>query len=117
MEEQFYVGLPLLVAGVTARRTRWAGAKLAALFRAALPCPPSRAYALPMCMLGGLSFVTSLCYAQANPAAGYFMTHLRLFDLGLGRLLGVWAVGTPAWHHDSAKTGAKPRASVDKTRM
>ena len=105
VEEQFYVGWPLLVAGVAATRMRRTGAKPAALFGAALPYPPGRAYALPMGMLCCLSFVTSLCYAHANPAAGYFMTHVRLFELGLGGLLGVWAARAPSGSRANIKLG------------
>ena len=110
VEEQFYVGWPLLVAGVAATRTRRAGAKSAPLFGAALQCPLGRAFALPMGMLCGLSFVTSQYYAHANPAARYFMTHNRLHELGLDGLLGVWAAArAPAGPHGNAELG-KPTA-------
>ena len=52
--------------------------------------PSRRAYALPMGMLCGLSFVASLYFAHANPAAGYFMTLTRLHELGMGGLVSVW---------------------------
>ena len=110
VEEQFYVGWPLLVAGAAAAWTRRAGAMADPLFGLAPPPPPLRAFALPMGVLCGLSFVTAQYYAHANPAAGYFMTHTRLHELGLGGLLGVWAAArAPAGPHGNAKLG-KPTA-------
>jgi len=95
VEEQFYLGWPLLVGGVAAAWRRRMGAKPTkpAPFPELAPPPPPRcAYALPVGTLCGLSFVASLYYAHANPAAGYFMTLTRLHELGLGGLLAVWAV-------------------------
>ena len=134
VEEQFYFGWPLLVAGVAwlwGRRRDGgggcgggggtehrpikdeAGASFATLPTAlqqltsppspALPvlgpgatapgwAPPRRAYyALPMAALCLASFVSALVYARANPQAGYFTTHTRLYELGMGGLLAVVA--------------------------
>ena len=105
VEEQFYLGWPLLVAGVTAARRRRLGAKPTALPGMAPPLPPLRTYALPMGMLCAFSFLSSLYYARTSPASGYFMTHTRLHELGLGGLLGVWAVRVPAKTHAGSKLG------------
>jgi peptidoglycan/LPS O-acetylase OafA/YrhL len=100
VEEQFYLGWPLLVGGVAALWRRYPVGRDGKAGCAALPStphgslppvsPPRRAYALPMALACGLSFVTALIYARTNPAAGYFMTHVRLFELGGGGLLAVW---------------------------
>ena len=99
VEEQFYLGWPLLVGGVAAAWRKRRGATTTTttttsphIARAPQP-PPLRAYAAPMGALCGLSFLASLHYARDDPAAGYFMTLTRLHELGLGGLLGVWAVG------------------------
>ena len=105
VEEQFYLGWPLLVGGVAALWRRRVGAMTTAVPELTPPPPPCRAYALPMGTLCGLSIAAGLYYARASPAAGYFMTHTRLHELGLGGLLGVWAARTPAGPHAGVKPG------------
>ena len=126
VEEQFYVGWPLLVAGVAAcwRKRRSNEDNKSANPGLLLQPPPRRAYAPPMGIaVCGLSFAAAVHYVRTNPAAGYFMTHVRLFELGLGGLLGVWAVGTPAWPHEiraarrvnSAPAPYSPVSGCEKT--
>jgi len=107
VEEQFYILWPLVVAGVAlvwAWRVRAPGSAatttldaearppVASRVAAPTPRPPARwAYAAPMGALCLASFSTAMYYAHVNPAPGYFMTHVRLYELGLGGLLGVWA--------------------------
>jgi peptidoglycan/LPS O-acetylase OafA/YrhL len=105
VEEQYYMVWPLLVAGVAAvwkRRRQGASATLVActtasppiLPRSSSPPPPSRAaFAAPMAALCALSLAASAWYARTNPAPGYFMTHVRLHELGMGGLLAVCAGG------------------------
>jgi peptidoglycan/LPS O-acetylase OafA/YrhL len=130
VEEQFYFGWPVLVAGVAAVwRLRWARSQTcpkgeAAAFTALQPPgatsssappppplalemvtggatlspapaaapPPGRAwYAAPMAAACAASFGAALFYARARPEAGYFTTHTRLYELGMGGLLAVLA--------------------------
>ncbi len=103
VEEQFYFIWPLLLGCVVAswKRLRTSGR---------VRCdedqdgPPSARYtqsharsfrcalAVPISVLCVLSVVTAV-YARVNPAPGYFMTHVRMHELGLGGLLAVWASG------------------------
>ena len=111
VEEQFYLGWPVLVAGVAAwwkRRARQdsgGGSSSGASSPASLlqSAPPARVYALVMGIPCSLSLGAAVFYAGANPAAGYFMTHTRLYELGLGGLLAVWAEGRSEPH-----AGLKP---------
>ena len=50
---------------------------------------PARTCALPMALLCEMSCATALYYARTDPASGYFMTHVRLFELGAGGLMAV----------------------------
>ena len=111
VEEQFYLGWPVLVAGVAAwwkRRARQ-DSKGGSSNGASSPssqlqsAPPARVYALVMGIPCILSLGAAVYYAGANPAAGYFMTHTRLYELGLGGLLAVWAEGRSEPH-----AGLKP---------
>lgn len=102
VEEQFYLGWPLVVSGVAAWwQKRKSGDGMPALPGLPLQPPPRHAYALPMGAVSCMSFACALYYARTNPAAGYFMTHVRLFELGLGGLLAVWAAregpASPPW--------------------
>ena len=107
VEEQFYLGWPLLVAGVAAwwKRTRSRENHSPHLPEMSLPPPPRRAYALPMAGQCGFSFAAALYCARVSPASGYFMTQTRLHELGLGGLLGVWAARTPPVTHAGVKLG------------
>jgi len=84
VEEQFYFIWPLLLGCVAASWKRLRANGHARSFRCAL--------AVPMSVLCVLSVVTAV-YARVNPAPGYFMTHVRIHELGLGGLLAVWASG------------------------
>ena len=108
VEEQFYLGWPVLLAGVAAwwRRRVGRDSKGGRSTGSSSPAsplqsaPPARVYALVMGIPCSLSLGASMYYAGANPAAGYFMTHTRLYELGLGSLLAVWAVGRSELHAD-----------------
>ena len=111
VEEQFYLGWPLLVVGVVAlHKRRWRASGDASKGKAGgassllstrimsrwspgpRPHAPGRsAYAVPMTALCGASFLVALYYARYDPAAGYFMTCTRLHELDLGGLLGMWS--------------------------
>jgi len=129
VEEQFYFGWPLLVAGVAWlwQRTRDdvgvdrpikaeaasfatlpAIVQLDSLPSSALPVVsstmlqassralPRRAwFAAPMAALCAASFCAALFYARARPEAGYFTTHTRLYELGMGGLLAVLGGARP----------------------
>jgi peptidoglycan/LPS O-acetylase OafA/YrhL len=130
VEEQFYFGWPLLVAGVAWLWTRREGgaevgamrparcglaceaASFVALPAVAMqpgsslhaltassqppPSPPRPAwYAVPMATLCTASFGTALFYARVRPEAGYFTTHTRLYELGMGGLLAVLGGARP----------------------
>ena len=78
VEEQFYLGWPvlLILAGVLARRLRWSWRRTAALL-GALAC--------------ALSLGASVVLTASNGPAAYFVTHTRVWELGLGALLAVVA--------------------------
>jgi peptidoglycan/LPS O-acetylase OafA/YrhL len=84
VEEQFYAGWPILLLALVwlARRTR-------------VP--------LPVAIMGGLGAVVAVSFAlsvhltQANPPAAYFVTHTRIWELGVGALLGAWVTLRPDW--------------------
>jgi len=86
VEEQFYVLWPLLIAllffvGRRSRPVVWAGVGLVAVT--------------------GASLAASVLLTQANPPAAYFVTHTRVWELGLGSLLALavhlgWRLRHPA---------------------
>ncbi len=118
VEEQFYLGWPLVVGGVAAWwRRRRSGDGIPALPGLPPLPPPRRAYALPMGALCALSFGAALYYARVDPAAGYFMTHTRLYELGVGGLLGVWAAGRrgPGRHASLISAGQEVAARWSRT--
>ena len=86
VEEQFYLGWPLLfvlaaVMALTARRTseRRARGQHAVLFLAGAVVAGSLWY--------------SVYYTHANPAGAYFVTTTRIWELGLGGLLALLPAG------------------------
>ena len=110
VEEQFYLGWPLLVAGVAGCWKRWQrvtspvqDADDRGMNEAGISLnPPRRAYAFPMVSLCAISVAYAIFYTRVSPAAGYFMTLTRLHELGLGGLVGVWA---------AVAAGARPKAA------
>ena len=84
VEEQFYAIWPILLLGLVllARRLR--------LRRAPV-------------VLAGLAVVVvaslaaSIHITGSNPAAAYFVTHTRIWELGIGALLGAWVTARPDW--------------------
>ena len=125
VEEQFYFGWPLLVAGVAwlwqrtrddvgvDRHIKAEAASFATLpatvqlnsrpspalpvvsstmLQASSRAPPRRAwFAAPMAALCAASFWAALFHARA----GYFTTHTRLYELGMGGLLAVLGGARP----------------------
>jgi hypothetical protein len=55
------------------------------------------------------SFAAALFYARALPAAGYFTTHTRLYELGMGGLLVVAAGPRPLAYGSGPGTSAFPQ--------
>lgn len=104
VEEQFYFLWPLVVAGATAcwklhirKHRTGTGAKddmvsFSAVNAVLAPQASPWVYITPMGAICLLSFATAVLYAQTNPASGYFMTHVRMFELGLGGMLSVWTM-------------------------
>ena len=78
VEEQFYLGWPLLLvlAGVLARRLHRSWRRVALVVGAA-GC--------------ALSFAASISLTASNAAAAYFVTQTRVWELGLGALLAILA--------------------------
>jgi peptidoglycan/LPS O-acetylase OafA/YrhL len=86
VEEQFYALWPLLIAllfyvGRRSRPVVWAGSGLA--------------------LVTGASLAASVHLTQSNPPAAYFVTHTRVWELGLGSLLALavhlgWRLRHPA---------------------
>jgi len=78
VEEQFYLGWPLLVAwgGRRGRRSGGGGGSSGRL-------------AWSMAAVCVTSFVASLYYAHADPAPGYFSTATRLWEMGMGGLVAL----------------------------
>jgi peptidoglycan/LPS O-acetylase OafA/YrhL len=78
VEEQFYLGWPLLLvlAGVLARLLPWSWGRVALVLGAAI-C--------------ALSLATSVLLTASNGPTAYFVTHTRVWELGLGALLAVLA--------------------------
>lgn len=105
VEEQFYIGWPLLVVGVAGWWRRRCAAKNCSTWSSDFfhhheeastvhfTSPPRSAYALPMASLCAISLASAILYARTNSAAGYFMTLTRLHELGLGGLVSVWVPG------------------------
>jgi len=94
VEEQFYLGWPLVLVAISAWwRRRWNTMNRSSAKNGlpAPPPPPPSVYAVAMATPCALSIASALYYARADPAAGYFMTQNRLYELGLGGLLSVWA--------------------------
>ena len=86
VEEQFYVLWPLLIAllfflGRRSRPVAWAGAGLV--------------------VVTAVSLAASVLLTRSNPPAAYFVTHTRVWELGLGSLLALavhlgWRLRHPA---------------------
>ncbi len=82
IEEQFYIFWPLLmVAGaVLARRM---GAQVRSVLLALLA------------LVTAISFVASLVLTRTDPAQAYFVTHTRIWELGIGGLLAMARLPAP----------------------
>jgi len=88
VEEQFYLGWPLLflfaaLVALTARR----GARVA------------RGHKVVMVLAGavvGCSFAYSVYYTHANPAGAYFVTTTRIWELALGGVIALLPAGLAA---------------------
>ena len=86
VEEQFYLGWPLLfilaaLVALTARRTEQRRA---------------RGHRVALLLAGGVvagSLWYSVYYTHANPAGAYFVTTTRIWELGLGGLLALLPAG------------------------
>ncbi len=94
VEEQFYFGWPLLVAGVALLARRRGTSTRTAL-------------AVAFGVVTAASFAWSVHLTQTNPAAAYFVTPTRVWELGAGGLLAVLVPGTVAGRR------AAERARVD----
>ena len=99
VEEQFYFGWPLLIAwgGRRGRRQEPAkedgdGNSIGTIFRA---------HACSMAAVCAVSFGAALYFATANPAPGYFLTVTRLWQMGTGGLVALFASGARGEHLDN----------------
>ncbi len=84
VEEQFYILWPILLVlavGVAATRGRSA----------------LRAIGLVVAGVFVASLAASVYLTATDPAAAYFVTHTRMWELALGGLLAVGIVARPAW--------------------
>jgi len=93
VEEQFYVVIPVLLLLVTVGLRRWGHA---------LPEHTDRALRRTVLLVLGLVSLISLAYSihitSADPAAAYFSTPARAWELGIGGLLATALWGrTPQW--------------------
>ena len=84
VEEQFYVAWPLLVAG-------------AAVVAARRAVSVTRAVACVVGVVFVASLGASVLVTSSNPAAAYFVTHTRMWELALGGVLAVAVVARPRW--------------------
>lgn len=82
IEEQFYIFWPLLmVAGAVLARRMGAGVRGVLLVLLAL--------------VTAVSFATSLLLTRSDPAQAYFVTHTRIWELGIGGLLAIARLPAP----------------------
>ncbi|MGG5258510.1 acyltransferase family protein [Phycicoccus avicenniae] len=81
VEEQFYVVWPLLLVA------------LAFVLRRLGRTPDRRTVAAVLGALVGASFLWSLWFSHSSPAASFFVTTTRVWELGVGALLAVWLTG------------------------
>ena len=93
VEEQFYVVIPVLLLLVTVGLRRWGHA---------LPEHADRALRRTVLLVLGVVSLASLAYSihitQADPAAAYFSTPARAWELGIGGLIATALWGrTPRW--------------------
>jgi peptidoglycan/LPS O-acetylase OafA/YrhL len=81
VEEQFYLGWPALVLALAwlARRTRSAG--------------PHRLLLTGVLTVTAASLLCSVLVTAASPAVAYFITPTRVWELGAGASLALWAAG------------------------
>lgn len=98
VEEQFYFGWPLLVAAV-------------ALVARRRGTSPRAGLALAFLVVTVASFAWSVHLTSTNPAAAYFVTPTRIWELAAGGLLAVAVAGRDA--HDS---GGRRRADMTRAR-
>ena len=98
VEEQFYLGWPLLfllaaLAGLTVRRARFKATGQDTLAAAELTQARRRRAQAAVLVLAGAIVVASFCYSvydtNADPAAAYFVTTTRIWELGVGGLLAL----------------------------
>ncbi|WP_104107140.1 acyltransferase family protein [Nocardioides sp. 616] len=86
VEEQFYLGWPLLVGlvAVLAARCRWS-------LRTAL--------GVAIAAVTAFSFAYNLSLSWSEPSLAYFSTLTRIWELGLGGILAVWVVSSQRDRH------------------
>lgn len=84
LEEQFYVVWPLLIAAAAA-----VAARRAVSF--------TQTVAVIVGLVFVLSLTASILVTKSNPAAAYFVTHTRMWELALGGVLAVASATRPAW--------------------
>lgn len=100
IEEQFYIFWPLLmIAGAVLARRMGAGVRTVLLALLAL--------------VTVASFVKSLVLTRTDPAQAYFVTHSRIWELGIGGLLSIARLPTPPAR---GRTAALGRACGDPRR-
>jgi peptidoglycan/LPS O-acetylase OafA/YrhL len=84
VEEQFYILWPLLILGVVALSISRARS-------------PIKALGVAIGAVFAASLAASVVVTERDPAAAYFVTHTRMWELALGGLFAVGMAAKPAW--------------------
>lgn len=75
IEEQFYIVWPLMMMATGAALSRFAGLRTAVM--------------IPLLLIVAMSFSASVHLTEASPDEAYFLTHTRIWQLGLGGILAI----------------------------
>ena len=84
VEEQFYIAWPLLIAAAVALASRRGRSSVTAI-------------GITVAVVFATSLSASVILTATDPAAAYFVTHTRMWELALGGLLAVGIAARPKW--------------------